>query len=118
MIWTFTSRWPWDNNPYNSYTLQGFHWLQGHLDLGENLEHLELAIFNGKYFVSFPPFPSFALLPFIMLFGLNTPDHFINISFAIVAGIYAFKLCRNFNLKKHESMFWSLFLTVGSNFLF
>ena len=58
-------------NPYNSYALQAARWLEGYLDLGQNYAHLEIASFGGKFFVSFPPFPSLVLLPLIPFFGTN-----------------------------------------------
>ena len=61
VIGAFNGKWPWSGNPYNSYLLQALSWLDGRLDLGSNYEWLELAIYNGKYFVSFPPFPSICL---------------------------------------------------------
>jgi hypothetical protein len=58
VIAAFTGQWPWQSNPYNSYALQTDSWLKGRLDLGQDYPWLELAIYQGKYFVSFPPFPS------------------------------------------------------------
>ena len=58
VVAAFSGSWPWSSNSYNSYLLQTLSWLEGRLDLGQNYEWLELAIYNGKYFVSFPPFPS------------------------------------------------------------
>ena len=55
VVWAFTGQWPWVKNNYNSYTLQACRWLGGHLDLGQNYSHLEIAVFGGKYFISFPP---------------------------------------------------------------
>ena len=72
VIAAFAGQWPWQSNPYNSYALQTDSWLKGRLDLGQNYEWLELAIYQGKYFVSFPPFPSYVLIPFVVLFGTNT----------------------------------------------
>ena len=81
VIAAFAGQWPWQSNPYNSYALQTDSWLKGRLDLGQNYEWLELAIYQGKYFVSFPPFPSYVLIPFVVLFGTNTPDHLIALAF-------------------------------------
>ena len=44
-------------SPFNSYTLQALSWLQGRAWV-ENNPALELAIYEGKYYVSFPPLPS------------------------------------------------------------
>ena len=83
VIAAFTGQWPWQSNPYNSYALQTDSWLKGRLDLGQDYPWLELAIYQGKYFVSFPPFPSYVLIPFVMIFGANTPDHLIALFFTI-----------------------------------
>ena len=60
--------------PYNTYTRQALAWRQGLLHLPEDVPHLELAIYEGEYYVSFPPLPSVVLLPLTYLFGINTPD--------------------------------------------
>ena len=60
--------------PYNTYTRQALAWRQGLLHLPEDVPHLELAIFEGEYYVSFPPVPSLVLWPLTFLFGENTPD--------------------------------------------
>lgn len=80
--------------PYRSYTLQACAWLDGRLDLGTDYPWLELAIYEGKYYVSFPPFPSLVLLPFAAIFGTNTPDHWISLVFSLVGIIYALRLYR------------------------
>ena len=43
---------------YKSYSLQAMAWLNGRLDLGQDYPWLELAVFQERYYVSFPPFPS------------------------------------------------------------
>mgnify|MGYP003302259415 CR=1 FL=1 len=71
LLWMFTGKWPLDANTYNSYALQADAWRQGRLDLGQNYTWLELAIYEGKYFVSFPPFPSYLLFPLTFLFEVK-----------------------------------------------
>ena len=61
---SFTGHWATEENPYRSYALQACAWLNGRLDLEKDYPWLELAIYEGKYYVSFPPFPSLVLLPF------------------------------------------------------
>lgn len=105
-----------DPNPYNSYMLQARAWLDGHLDLGKDYSYLELAIYNSKYFVSFPPFPSYLMLPFA-LFGFYGGDSLIALACAILGAVYSYKLAAEFTDKK-TALFWSLFVTIGSNLLF
>ena len=72
--------------PYNTYTRQALAWRQGLLHLPEDVPHLELAIFEGEYYVSFPALPSVVLLPLTYLFGMNTPD-------ALLVKLYALGAC-------------------------
>lgn len=116
IIWTFTGQWPWKGPPYNSYILQVQSWLEGRLDLGQNYSHLELAIFDGKYFVSFPPFPSYVMLPFVLI-GWDACDSMIAFAASLAGAVYAYKILRHFNIESNKSIFFTLFLTVGSNWL-
>jgi 4-amino-4-deoxy-L-arabinose transferase-like glycosyltransferase len=118
VIAAFTGLWPWKGNAYNSYTLQACSWLQGRLDLGQNYEWLELAIYNGKYYVSFPPFPSYVMLPFALIFGTNTPDHFIALAVTVIGAVYAVKLYRELAKTSRYVEFFVLFLYLSSGLLF
>lgn len=113
----FTGLWPTRENPYNTYALQAQAWLDGRLDLGKDYPWLELAVYDGKYYASFPPFPSFVLLPFCLPFGVHTPDHWITLAFAAAGAVYALRLYRAIrNDRSHESA-WVLFLLAGNGFL-
>ncbi len=114
----FTGMWPGQDNGYNSYALQADAWRRGQLDLGQNYEWLELAIFGGKYYVSFPPFPSYILFPFVLIFGLKTPDHWIAIAVALVGAFYACRLCRKYLGSKEKALFFSSFLYLGTGMMF
>ena len=116
VAWTFTGQWPWKSQPYNSYILQAQSWLEGRLDLGRDYPYLELAIFNNKYYVSFPPFPSYVMLPFVLI-GWNSCDSMIAFAVSLLGAAYAFKILRHFNIDSKASIFFALFLTVGSNWL-
>lgn len=117
VIWTFTGKWPWVSQPYNSYILQAEAWTKGQLDLGKDYPYLELAIYKGKYFVSFPPLPSFIMFPFVLLHW-KTCDGFIAAISAVMAAIYAYKLIKSFGIDNNRSIMYSLLLTIGSNWLF
>ncbi|MBE7025529.1 MAG: hypothetical protein E7408_05690 [Ruminococcaceae bacterium] len=104
-------------NPYNTYALQARRWIEGHLDLGQSYAHLEIAEYGGKFYASFPPFPSVVLLPFVLLFGTNTPDGLISLLFAAAGAAYAARLAFLYGKKEKEAFFWALYITVGSNLL-
>ncbi|MBQ8161019.1 MAG: hypothetical protein IJ083_09730 [Clostridia bacterium] len=118
LVWAFTGIWPWKPNPYKSYALQAEAWLHGRLDLGQDYPWLELAIYKGKYYVSFPPFPSFVLLPFAVFMGSSTPDGLISLVVTLVGSMQAVRLCREAGYGEEESIFWSLFLYLGTGYLF
>ena len=116
VAWTFTGQWPWKSQPYNSYILQAQSWLEGRLDLGRDYPYLELAIFNNKYYVSFPPFPSYAMLPFVLI-GWNSCDSMIAFAVSLLGAVYAFKILKHFDIESKTAIFFTLLLTVGSNWL-
>ena len=115
--WTFTGMWFWIENPYNSYILQAQAWKGGHLSLPENYSYLEIATFRGKYYISFPPFPSYVMFPFVLL-GFTNCDGLISFVFSLAGAVYAYKICENFNIDKMLSYILTLHLTIGSNWLF
>lgn len=120
VIWMFTGQWPWQHNSYNSYALQAQAWLKGqlHLENGENYVWLELAIFGGKYYVSFPPFPSYVLLPFAALFGAQTPDGWIALCFALLSCYYACRLFRQIRGNDDGMEILALYLLLSNGYLY
>ena len=118
VVWAFTGHWPTSENPYRSYTLQALAWLDGRLELDMNYTWLELAVYEGKYYVSFPPFPSFVMLPFAAIFGPNTPDHLVSLFFTLVGVIYALKLYRALSGDLDGAEKYVLFLFLANGYLF
>jgi hypothetical protein len=61
------------HTPYNHFVLLADAWLHGRLDLGgpppAYTGNNDFAVFDGRYFVSFPPFPAVLLLPLVKLAG-------------------------------------------------
>ena len=115
---SFTGHWATEENPYRSYALQACAWLDGRLDLGKDYPWLELAIYEGKYYVSFPPFPSLVLLPFAAVWGTNTPDHWISLGFSIIGIIYAIRLYHAITGTYEMAERYVLFLFLGNGYLF
>lgn len=62
---------------YYTYTLQALAWRSGKVSLGQDYSWLELAVFNGDWYVSFPPVPSVPLFFLTFLFDNNTPDNLL-----------------------------------------
>lgn len=70
---------------YNTYTRQAMAWRQGLTHLPQDVSYLELAVYEGEYYVSFPPLPSVVLLPLTFLFGMDTPDNLLVKLYACLA---------------------------------
>ena len=104
-------------NPYRSYALQTQSWLEGRLDLGQDYPWLELAIYEDRYYVSFPPFPSYVLIPFCALFGVQTPDHWIVLALLCLSTFYAQRLYRLMKGKPEDEWIWVVFLIAGNGLL-
>ena len=64
-----------EDSQFNHYALLADAWLHGRLDLGHPppayTQNNDFAEFQGRYFVSFPPFPAVILLPFVKLAGTH-----------------------------------------------
>lgn len=116
VIWCVTGVYPWSHTSYNSYTLQAKAWLEGRLDLGQNYEYLELAIFNGKYYVSFPPFPSYIFFVLGLIFQSFNFDGFVALLSTLVGAWYVLRLLHA--MKKNNPVFWTLFLMIAQNLVF
>lgn len=56
------------SSAYDTYALQADAWRAGSVKLDRDYPHLELALYGGEFYVSFPPFPSVPifLLKYIM----------------------------------------------------
>ncbi len=118
LMWILTGRGVFSHNTYNSYALQAEAWTHGHLDLGQDYSYLELALFKGKYYVSFPPFPSYILFPLAFIFGSNTPDALLMWLEDIIAALYLYKLANKFTRDPKISALTTIFAMLGTNVTF
>ncbi len=104
---------------WDSYTLQAWNWLRGrtYIPDGEKYTWLELAVYGGRYYVSFPPLPSVAILPFVALFGLATPNNAIVGFYGLIAVILAYHIMLAAGRSPRTSAFWALVCVWGSNMM-
>lgn len=108
-----------EHNPYDSYTRQALAWREGRTYLSDDpssIEYLELAIYNGKYYVSFPPVPSLVELVLTFFFGKDTPNQFMLYLYTFVSCIALTVLF----YKKHKlfvSVVLGLTASLGTNIL-
>lgn len=118
VIGMYTGKTPFTGNTYQTYAFQAESWTHGRLDLEENFSWLEIAEFNGKYYCSFPPFPSYVLFPFAIFCGHETPDAFILFVMDILALVYLFRIAIHLGIKSPMAAIGSLGIMVGTNMVF
>ena len=88
LLHIFLAASPFISSSYNSYTLQALAWRDGKMCLPDDVPHLELAVFDGHYYVSFPPVPSIPLFLLSFFFGENIPDGIL-VKLYILIAFYA-----------------------------
>lgn len=84
----------------------------------------DYAVYNGKWYVSFPPFPAIVLLPFVAIWDLRTPDRLIWNLFAGLAPALLYVLLRSLRERKHsvrtsrDDLLLTLLFAFGSVYYF
>ena len=89
----------------------------GRADCG-NVSWLEIAEYSGRYYVSFPPFPSvvqFLLVPF---FGPNTPDNLVNTLFGLGTLLLVYRYLRRRGQGGLVAALIALLMVLGSNLFY
>jgi hypothetical protein len=82
-------------NPFGSsnshflYQAQSF--LQGRLDIPHFTKE-DIILVNGKYYIVYPPFPAFLMIPFVAIFGLGFSDIFFTQVFSAINVVLLFWL--------------------------
>lgn len=104
-------------SPYNTYTLQALAWREGRTYLAHDYPILELAIFEGRYYVSFPPLPSVVLLPLTMLFGESTPDNLLVKLYALSACLLMYRALKREGYSRWAGAVLSFLICFASSLL-
>lgn len=102
---------------HDSYTLAAMRWREGHIALGQDYEWLELAVFEGDYYVSFPPFPTIPMWLLTFVFGENTPSMLVNFVMFLLSTLTGFCTARALGKSPEESGVWAFCWTCGCNLL-
>ena len=76
-----------------------------------------MAIYEGKYYVSFPSFPSYVLLPLAAIWGEAAKDSVVAWAVTLLGVGYAVRLYELIRRDGKED-FWVLFLYLGTGYLF
>lgn len=105
------------HSPRDSFTLMAQAWRKGLLHLEQDYPWLELAIYEGNYYVSFPSVPALVMLPLTFIFGENTPNTILTGCYLMGSYMAGYQLCRRFR-RAADSEFYALFLTMGCNMMY
>jgi len=101
-------------SPYDSYALQASWWLSGETSSAEDIPFLELAVYEGRYYVSFPPVPSVVSLIFLIFFK-TVPSGLLTLLYALACYPPAYLLCRR-SLAERASALLAAFAVLGGSF--
>lgn len=108
---------PVEHSYYDSYTLQAMRWRAGDTALTENYPWLEIAQYQGRYFISFPPFPSVPMYLLTFLFGENTPSRLVTCIYFMLGYVFGYLLARRHGAQAGKAATLSLFLVCGCNMM-
>lgn len=117
ILWNLTGGTFAGSSDYNSYTLQAMAWRNGNMSLGRDYPHLELAVYNGDWYVSFPPVPSVPMYLLTFFFDVRTPDALMVKLYALgaVLAIYGMLVHRRWNRWHAAGM--AVLMTLGGSML-
>jgi hypothetical protein len=101
----------------DSYTIQAEGWWDGRIHLEKDYPYLELAKYNNKIYLSFPPFPSVIMFLLVPFFGSATPSNLIVTLYAILSFVIIYFFCRRKKLANIDSVQWAAFVTFGGSLL-
>lgn len=79
---------------YFTYTLQALAWREGKISLGRDYPWLELAVYQGDWYVSFPPVPSIPLFFLTFLCGDMTPDNLLVKLYALIGCLAVYHMLK------------------------
>jgi hypothetical protein len=95
----------------NIHVHQAKSFLEGRLDIPRYLH--DAAVFKGKHYNPFPPFPAVLLLPFVALFGVNfTNTVLIGIAISILSFITLRRILERLDIES-QSTLWILAAFFG-----
>lgn len=102
---------------YNSYTLQAMAWREGRIALGMDYPHLELAVYNGDWYVSFPPVPAIPMYLLTFLSGMNTPDALVVKLYAAAAMLAVYLCLKRIGWNPWHAAGMAFLMTLGGSML-
>ena len=81
------------------------------------MPYLELAVYEGEYYVSFPPLPSVILWPLTFLFGMATPDNLLVKLYALGACLMMYAALKRAGYSRISAGLFAFFFCFASSML-
>ena len=105
------------HSAYDSYTLQAMAWREGKATVdGPSHTWLELAVYDGEYYVSFPPFPSVVMYPLTFIWGGDTPTLLISLIMLLLSAALSFGVMRRAGADPSCAVPFSAAFVIGCSF--
>ena len=89
-------------------------WRKGQAHLENNVPHLELAVYQGRYYVSFPPVPGIPVFLLTFLFGESVPDGLLIKLYALAALVIIYRMLLRKGFPPSRAAFWAFMLLFSS----
>ncbi len=104
-----------DDGTENLFMLQAQAFAEGRLDISEPVN--DTAIYQGKYYVTFPPFPAFVLTPLVAVFG-NVNTTLVALILSIVLGFVLFSVFRRIGSSDETNLLLIMAMIFGTGYWF
>jgi len=103
-----------DPTPYNNFVRLADAFLHGRLYLTENISWLELAPYQGRYYIIPPPMPAILLLPVVAIFGLSTDQTLVSIFFGSINVSMAFLVAKTLTQNRGVQIWSTVMFGFGT----
>ncbi len=99
----------------NLYALQADAFLHGRFDLPQHYH--DTAVFEGRYYVPFPPFPALLVTPIVALFGLhNTNMVLVSLLLALATGRVCWRILQRLAIPRSTAAWLIAAFFLGTSY--
>lgn len=102
------------HSAFDSYAKQAMAWRDGRMALDGDYPWLELAIYQGDYYVSFPPVPTIPMWLLSFFLGENTPSALMTLLYYLSSVAALFLLAKRY-LPRGQAALTALFVALGGS---
>ncbi|MBU0975174.1 MAG: glycosyl transferase family 39 [Patescibacteria group bacterium] len=104
-----------DNGDLNLYTHQAESFLQGRLDLDANYK--DVAVYDGKFYSPFPPYPAVILMPIVAVFGTEaTRVIFVALFLTLINAIMLRRILKKLKVENKYIPWLNLAFFLGTGY--